>query len=95
MTVNATSHVAPHQVTAKPVRDAKRTPEKNVDRNKVSNTDHQRAEKNTSKKPEPAKSPQVRDQMMCKSRPKDNKPKGGGGSGKGFVPWKGTKYGCR
>jgi hypothetical protein len=51
------------------------------------------ATKNTSK-PEPAKSPQVRDQQMCKSRPTENKPKGGGGSGKSFVPWKGTKFGC-
>lgn len=31
---------------------------------------------------------------MCKARPKDNTPKGGGGGGKRFVPWQGTKYGC-
>lgn len=30
----------------------------------------------------------------CKSRPEDNRPKGGGGGSKSFVPWKGTKYGC-
>lgn len=46
--------------------------------------------------PEPAKSPkQVRDKtVVCKARPKDNRPKPGGGSGKRFVPWKGTKFGC-
>lgn len=26
-------------------------------------------------------------ELRCKERPKDNKPKGGGGSGKRFVPW--------
>lgn len=36
-----------------------------------------------------AKSPEpVREPMTCKSRPKDNKPKGGGGGGpRKFVPW--------
>ncbi len=34
------------------------------------------------------------DKMHCKPRPKDNTPKGGGGSGKSFVPWEGTKFGC-
>lgn len=34
-----------------------------------------------------------RDCTSSKERPKDNRPKGGGGSKK-FVPWKGTKYGC-
>lgn len=95
MTVNATSHVAT-KVTAKPVRDAKRTPEKKTQPRKAErNVSDPRTASDTSKKPEPAKSPQVRDQMMCKTRPQDNRPKGGKGSGKSFVPWKGTKFGCR
>lgn len=37
----------------------------------------------------------VRDnKTVCKARPTDNKPKGGGGGSKRFVPWKGTKFGC-
>lgn len=28
-----------------------------------------------------------KDKLVCKSRPKDNRKKGGGGSGKKFVPW--------
>lgn len=35
-----------------------------------------------------------RDCTKSKERPKENAPKKGGGSGKKFVPWKGTKYGC-
>lgn len=85
--------MATSKVTAKPVRDAKRTPERGG--RKDSKTDLKTAARDTSKKPELAKSPQVRDQMMCKTRPQDNQPKGGKGSGKSFVPWKGTKYGCR
>lgn len=31
----------------------------------------------------------------CKARPEDNRPNpAGGGGGKKFVPWRGTKYGC-
>lgn len=62
---------------------------------KDSKADQRLQQKNTSK-PELAKSPkkEVREPMMCKSRPTDNRPKGGGGSGKSFVPWKGTKFGC-
>jgi hypothetical protein len=47
---------------------------------------------------EPVRSERRDARPMCKSRPTDNKPKdkprGGGGGGKSFVPWKGTKYGC-
>lgn len=48
---------------------------------------------------QPKLSPQkVREKISeptkCKARPKDNKPKGSGGGGKRFVPWKGTRYGC-
>lgn len=35
------------------------------------------------------------DAMRCKARPSDNRPKGGGGSGKSFVPWSKTKFGCK
>lgn len=42
----------------------------------------------------PDRSQNVRDPRHCKDRPTDNKPKGGGGSGKSFVPWRGTKFGC-
>lgn len=50
----------------------------------------------TSPNTRPERSPQVRDKTgpMCKARPTDNKPKGAGGGGKKFVPWKGTKFGC-
>lgn len=56
-----------------------------------------RADKQTRpNKTTPERSPtKVReDKAMCKARPSDNKPKGGAGSGKTFVPWKGTKFGC-
>lgn len=81
-----------NQVTKKPraaktVRD-NRTPDKK-----------QEPKKQAPKRPEPkrqaeTKTARDRDARMCKDRPKDNQPKGGGGSGKKFVPWSGTKYGC-
>lgn len=69
----------------------------------VRNLDPHRQSRPENTKPKtslsPAKSPEtVRKQenqmVKCKARPTDNRPKGGGGGSKSFVPWKGTKYGC-
>lgn len=85
-----TANTPPKKVNT--VHDARpKTPDVVAKRSERSTTDG----KNTSK-PEPAKSPQkVREPQMCKARPTDNKPKGGGGGSKSFVPWKGTKFGCK
>lgn len=59
------------------------------DRVSVSRTLNKPALPNTdTKSTRPARSdPVPRDQVTCKARPENNKPKKGGGSGKSFVPW--------
>lgn len=37
--------------------------------------------------PEPKKALRDPDALRCKERPTDNRPKGGGGSKRGFIPW--------
>lgn len=59
------------------------------DRVSVSRTPKKPALPNTDiKSTRPARSdPAPRDQVTCKARPENNKPKKRGGSGKSFVPW--------
>lgn len=46
-----------------------------------------KADKQNKQSPRERSDDKPRDDMRCKSRPKDNRPRSGGGGGKRFIPW--------